>query len=420
MDEEALPPPFVSLPPILPPSGRSISAAFLHPIPPLSSPTKLAWVSLQGRLVNSEEASSVRTIGGALAPQEALAWELFNPIHRFLIVAVIGVAAAESKKNEQIWQLKKSVELRDRVLTRMQEKLDNLCELLYHTKEHSIAAVKKPLPKNGETVLSELWGSDCDYWPNDEHSDLFAEKSVTKDSYGNEALYKTPLFDEEQEERRMSDLSWASSVTSASDIQLNSLGLEQDVFNLKRDCKEKDAQIKELTDLLSVSEVARSKRVSELEDIIRRKNSTITKLKKELVVLEQKVMQLSRLRRPSSFSYDSRDDQLAHVRDNLLYDLESSAGPSSSDSDSAPLNSSGKSIAKVDDAHVLNKSCTSAGNQKFKSAKPISSSGRTLGQHLESRPVSSQKVSGSRKFSAASSKLNRSLAHADFKSRRRS
>ncbi|KAI9081815.1 hypothetical protein K1719_036077 [Acacia pycnantha] len=430
MDEHAPPPPppLVSLPPILHPSARRLSATFLHPFPPLSSPTNLAWVSLQGRLVNSEEASSVQTIGGALTPQEALAWELFNPIHRFLIVAVIGVAAAESKKSHQIWHLKKSVELRDQVLSCMQEKLDSLCELLSHTKEHSIGAMKKSLQKDGEMVLNEICGSDkaqfvadCDYWLNDQHSDLVAqENSVTKDSCGNEVMYKTPLFNEEQEERRMSDLSWASSVTSASDIQLNSLALEQDFFSLKRDCKEKDTKIKELTDLLNVSEVARSKRVAELEDIMRRKNSTITKLKKELVVLEQKVMQLSRLRRPSSSSCDSRDDQVAHVRENLLYDMESSTGPSSSDSDSAPLNSSKKATAKVDGAHVPNKSCTCASNQKLKSAKSISSSGRALEQHLDSRPVNSPKVSGNRKFSTASSKPNRPSAHADLKSRRRS
>ncbi|XP_052116415.1 uncharacterized protein LOC127746601 [Arachis duranensis] len=41
------------------------------------------------------------------------------------------------------------------------------------------------------------------------------------------------------------------------------------------------------------------KRATELEDIIRTKNSTISKLKKDLVVLEQKVMQLTRERRAS-------------------------------------------------------------------------------------------------------------------------
>ena len=41
-----------------------------------------------------------------------MAWELFSPAQRFLIVAVIGVAVSESKKNGIINQLKESVELR--------------------------------------------------------------------------------------------------------------------------------------------------------------------------------------------------------------------------------------------------------------------------------------------------------------------
>lgn len=94
----------------------------------------------------------------------------------------------------------------------------------------------------------------------------------------------------EQEERRMSDLSdWASSVTSAADndmqvspifklfslllisielrifmfmlacsLQMNTLSIEQDMLFLKKDCNEKDATIKELTNLLHSAEVSGS------------------------------------------------------------------------------------------------------------------------------------------------------------------
>ncbi|KAJ4963948.1 hypothetical protein NE237_023887 [Protea cynaroides] len=60
-----------------------------------------------------EEASSTKSIGGSLSPKEALAWELFSPIHRILIVAVVAVAAADLQKSRLIWQLTKSLELRD-------------------------------------------------------------------------------------------------------------------------------------------------------------------------------------------------------------------------------------------------------------------------------------------------------------------
>ncbi|KAF7805386.1 inactive rhomboid protein [Senna tora] len=426
MDEEDqhvhAPPPLVSLAPFSPiplPSRRRLSTCF---VPPLSSPAPLAWLSLQGRLLNAEEATSIRSIGADFSSDQALAWHLFTPIQRFLIVAVIGVAVAESRKNYQICQLKKSVQLRDEVLSSMQQKLDNLCEQL---KEHSIAATNKSFTKNGESELSETCGFACKCWLCDQHSDLFNAlmgSSVTRLSCGNEVLHKMPLSNEQQEERRMSDLSdWASSVTSAADIQLSSLGLEQDLYNLKRDCEEKDTTIKELTTLLNSSEVAKSKRVAELEDIIRRKNTTITKLKKDLVVLEQKVMQLSRLGRPSS-GRDSYGDQVAHVRDNLLYNMDTSTSPSSSDSDTTPLNRVQDSAVKVGVVHILNRASASASSHKSAPVKPISSSGKPLEPHLKSPSLSPlQEISANRKCNAASSssRPNQLSAREDLKKSRR-
>ena len=60
--------------------------------------------------MDAEEASSAKAIG--LSRELGVAWELFTTAQRFLIVAVIGVAVSESKKNRIINQLKKSVELR--------------------------------------------------------------------------------------------------------------------------------------------------------------------------------------------------------------------------------------------------------------------------------------------------------------------
>lgn len=104
---------FVS--PVRPPSIRRLSTQFTRRCQPLQSSWRLAYLSLQGLLVNSDEASSARSIGGGLSREESLAWELFTPYQRFLIVAVIGVAAAESKKNCVIRQLQNSVDLRVRI-----------------------------------------------------------------------------------------------------------------------------------------------------------------------------------------------------------------------------------------------------------------------------------------------------------------
>lgn len=111
--QEHAPPSLVFLSPFTAPSSRCLSSCFTEPRRPVQSARKnLAYVSLQGRLINAEEATSAREIGGGLSKEEIVAWELFSPIQRVTTVAVIGVAVAESRKNRVISQLKKSVEVR--------------------------------------------------------------------------------------------------------------------------------------------------------------------------------------------------------------------------------------------------------------------------------------------------------------------
>ncbi|KAB1227684.1 putative disease resistance RPP13-like protein 1 [Morella rubra] len=401
----ALPPAVVTLAPfsyIPSPSRRRLSSLNFtqssRSVPP--PPKNVAWLSLQGRLVNAEEASSARAIGGGLSREEAVAWELFSPIQRFLLVAVIGVAVAESKKNQLIWQLTKSVELRcgrerglftrwqtyyaDQVLSSMQQKLDGLCEQVNNVRDHSGAGCEMAITKNSESPCIEVFGSDkikfvdCGCWLCDQHRDLykgFVGNSVRKSSGGDEDFQYKLTFsnDAEPEERRMSDLSdWASSVTSSAEIQMNTLAIEQDVDNLKRDCEEKEATIKELTTLLHSSDVAGLKRIAELEDIIRRKNTIITKLKKDMVVLEQKVVHFTRLRRssfPASNSSTTNSGICPHMADNLLYDLDSTTSPSSSDSDCSPVDRPHVLVAKLEEISIKNSNSASTRSQMSEPAK---------------------------------------------------
>lgn len=111
------PPALVSLTPFasaFSPSPRRLSSCFMRPATPVRSKRRLAWVSLQGRLVGADEASSAKAVdpNGVFTAEEAAAWELFTPVQRVLTVAVVGAAATNSKKNEQISKLQKSVELR--------------------------------------------------------------------------------------------------------------------------------------------------------------------------------------------------------------------------------------------------------------------------------------------------------------------
>ncbi|CAK8536026.1 unnamed protein product [Lathyrus sativus] len=471
----------VSIPPFSVNRRRlSTSTVFVERSRPVSSEKPMAWISLQGRLVNADEASSARTIGGGLTDELALSWNLFSPIHRVLIVAVIGAASSvdRAQKNQEILKLKKSIELRDQVLSSMQQKLDDLCEQLNSSEVNRVVAINKLSNKDGELQLEETFGSerikfvDCGCWHCEEHSSFYNElmdANSRKASCGNEVLqykspfpneepeerrmsdwsdlassvtfaadiqgansrkasrgngvfqYKSPFSNEEQEERRMSDWSdLASSVTSAADIQLNNLAIEQDIYNLKRDCEEKETTINELTILLNSSEIANRKRVAELEDTIERKNTTISKLKKDMAVLEQKVMQLTRLRRPSFSANISNESQLPQMRDNLIYDMDSTTSPSSSDSDSSPVNNTQNLCA---DAFVPNQNSDSTIDNTSTPAKIVNSSGTLIERRSQSRYASPlQEVPTYHKSNTASSSSQKQLSpRKDLKkSRRRS
>uniref|UniRef100_A0A453L3Y3 Uncharacterized protein n=1 Tax=Aegilops tauschii subsp. strangulata TaxID=200361 RepID=A0A453L3Y3_AEGTS len=97
----------------------------------------------------------------------------------------------------------------------------------------------------------------------------------------------------DHEERRMSDLSDIWSVVSSvdnhlnGDNQLSSLAAEQELYNIQKECEEKDAIIKELTAAAHTSSTADAKRIAELQDILKRKNMVISKLKKDMSALKQ-------------------------------------------------------------------------------------------------------------------------------------
>ncbi|KAI7745442.1 hypothetical protein M8C21_015933, partial [Ambrosia artemisiifolia] len=168
----------------------------------------------------------------------------------------------------------------DEVLLGMQEKLDNLCEQVNYFKD-------KPDITLYDFECSGCGCTRCDHQqPPLEYKEVdISRKSVVDD---NDMIRSKMASEVEQEERRMSDLSdWAPSVSSSIDVQWN-IPVQHDVSKLQKECEEKDAAIKELSDFLNASESHTSKRIAELEDVIRRKNTLITKLRKDMMVLEQK------------------------------------------------------------------------------------------------------------------------------------
>ncbi|CAN1263673.1 hypothetical protein LINPERPRIM_LOCUS11689 [Linum perenne] len=227
----------------------------------------------------------------------------------------------------------------------MQQKLDNLCDQMVSIKGNGDKdAEEKSSLYSGEFGCDKIKFVDCGCWHCDQHHQELFGGSMGKVCGVEETMeFKRGSLgnQEEQEERRMSDLSdWASSSVSASEFQVANFAVDQDFCNLKKMCEEKDATIKELADVLQLTDNAGSKRISELEDIICRKNAVITRLKKDMLVLEQKVVQLTRVRRKSCSNATLEFEQAPLMLDNIIYDMDSltSSCSSSSDSDSPSLN----------------------------------------------------------------------------------
>ncbi|KAI0503821.1 hypothetical protein KFK09_014764 [Dendrobium nobile] len=343
----------VSFPPS--PSPLRLLSHFAEPDRPIiSNRQRQAWVSLQSHFVGASEATSARAIGKGLGAAEAVAWELFTPLHHVLLVALVSISSAESRRSRRILQLQQSVDVRDEMLKNMQMKVDNLLEQRSFVKDHSSSLGCNFSFKNEQITIAEMLkkngakffhgSSRVAHFNLDDgilpicHNQAVKAKDVCMTEPSKERLIeKNYEMVTEQEERRMSDLSDFWSVASSVDtqpVQLSTLATEQELYNLRKECEEKDDTIKELKTAAHASNVTYSKRITELEEIIRRKNMIITKLKKDMLVLEQQIVKFTRLRRPSyRASSQSTTYHLPLMTDNILYDM-SSTSPSSSDSDS--------------------------------------------------------------------------------------
>ncbi|TVU10001.1 hypothetical protein EJB05_43504, partial [Eragrostis curvula] len=313
-----------------------------------AAPRRQAWVSLQGRLVGAEEATSAAAAAPGLPPDEAVAWEMFSPIHRVLLVATVAAASSRSHAARRIEQLQRSIHLRDEVLQSMQQKLDDLfdemnslqqqyvkCDSYISTQEEKIVLVDGK--KRGEKEEFECCACvklDPTVTPQ-KAKDLYATDDAKSDVVDRSSAC---LMD--HEERRMSDLSdFCWSVVSSVDNQINgdnqlsSLAADQQLYNLQKECEEKDATIKELTAAAHASRTADAMRITELQEILKRKNMVISKLKKDMAALKQMVVELSRAKRASSVNLNPICSDLPVMSNNILYDM-SSTSSSSSDSES--------------------------------------------------------------------------------------
>lgn len=98
------------------------------------------------------------------------------------------------------------------------------------------------------------------------------------------------------------------------------------------------------------------------------------------------VVNLTRLRRPS-FS-ESHGKQAPYMTDNLLYDMDSTTSPSSSDSDSSPADRCQSTVPERPKIPPQNFDSDSTTSQKSAPAKASSSTARTKDWHSKSRSES--------------------------------
>uniref|UniRef100_A0A0E0M2S3 Uncharacterized protein n=1 Tax=Oryza punctata TaxID=4537 RepID=A0A0E0M2S3_ORYPU len=313
-----------------------------------ASPRRHAWLSLQGRLVGAEEATSAASAAPGLPPDEAVAWELFSPIHRVLLVATVAAASSRSHEARRIEQLQRSIHIRDEVLQSMQQKLDDLFDEMNSLQQQYVKCNTfiSSEQENSELVGSKKVGDDdgarCRACAK---AEIAAIPHKTKDICGmndakSDVVDRSSVSHMDHEERRMSDLSdfcWSvvSSVDNHvnGDNQLSSLAAEQELYNLQKECEEKDSIIKELAAIAHASSTADAKRIAELQEILRRKNMVISKLKKDMSALKQMVVELTRAKRTSSVNLSPSCSELPVMSSNVLYDMSSNSS-SSSDSES--------------------------------------------------------------------------------------
>lgn len=131
-------------------------------------------------------------------------------------------------------------------------------------------------------------------------------------------------------------------------------------------------------------------------------------------------MNLTRLRRPSFSSTSSKVVQLPPLTDNILYGMDSTTSPSSSDSDSSPRRMAQAITAKSQD--ILIEQCESAlrENQKEQQVESIPVLVKPTDRHPKSRPVSPLKEKSLNQTHDSVSKLKpKQVSSVSAESRRR-
>ncbi|KAL3681120.1 hypothetical protein R1sor_024076 [Riccia sorocarpa] len=119
----------------------------------------VAWLSLDGRLMNADTATSLNRIGGPLGGLEACVWEGLNPLQRVLIVAVAAAAAAaaKAKSTREAARLQSAINEREVALLHMRQELKNLSsEVDKQRTQLNNTVLPQPSPERAAVELNSL------------------------------------------------------------------------------------------------------------------------------------------------------------------------------------------------------------------------------------------------------------------------
>ncbi|KAG6541757.1 hypothetical protein Mapa_016769 [Marchantia paleacea] len=120
----------------------------------------VAWLSLDGRLMNADTATSLGRMGGHLVEPEAFVWEGLNPLQRVLIVAVAAAAAAAAKEksSHEVARLRKVINERENALMHMRQELSSLSSKVDMERAELQTERSEPTYTNAVEELASLLG----------------------------------------------------------------------------------------------------------------------------------------------------------------------------------------------------------------------------------------------------------------------
>lgn len=172
-----------------------------------------------------------------------------------------------------------------------------------------------------------------------------------------------------EEKRKDAEEKLAEAVQQGIENRLNIAAKEEEITCLWKECKQKDASLKEIKLAAQKSKVTSDKRLAVMEDICKKKNASIMRLKEDMITMEEKVSEVMRHQTPPSSNSECSLPLV--ISNNFLFDMDI---PSSPD---GPQKVSG--LKTIEDQYLAANEYASSSSQGYKERQH-----RSSGQSSES------------------------------------